>query len=432
MHRKMRAAAVVGATVALFAAACGSGGNSPESASGDSGNTQAKDITVWLMNGSAPDAVIKRVNAQFNQAHPNTQVKIKIQQWDGIQEKTTTALAGNNPPDVLEIGSTLVSKFADSGGLEDLSSKKADLGGDTWLQGLTDAGTLDGKLYGIPYYAGDRAVLYRKDMFAKAGITTLPSDRASFVATMAKLQAKYGSDKQFSALYFPGQYWYAALPFIWDEGGEVAVQDNGQWKGALDSPQSQAGLSALKDMVTKYSKAPVNGNENDNDPAVPLGEGKAGMIIDAGWKVGTIEKAHPNLKGQIGVFPVPSKNAGQTAPVFLGGSNLAISAASDAPELAYEWIKILAGTKAQTDLATTGGVIPNSTSLLTLHAKDPVLSVFDLAAKNSRSTPSTPKWANVESGTVLQDMLVSIFSGKKSVADATTDATEAVTKTLNS
>ena len=432
MHRKMRAAAVVGATVALFAAACGSGGNSPESASGGSGNTQAKDITVWLMNGSAPDAVIKRVNAQFNQAHPNTQVKIQIQQWDGVQEKTTTALAGNNPPDVLEIGSTLVSKFADSGGLEDLSSKKADLGGNTWLQGLTDAGTLDGKLYGIPYYAGDRAVLYRKDMFTKAGISTLPTDRASFVSTMAKLQAKYGSDKQFSALYFPGQYWYAALPFIWDEGGEVAVQDNGQWKGALDSPQSQAGLSALKDIVTKYSKAPVNGNENDNDPAVPLGEGKAGMIIDAGWKVGTIEKAHPNLKGQIGVFPVPSKNAGQTAPVFLGGSNLAISAGSDAPGLAYEWIKILAGTKAQTDLATTGGVIPNSTSLLTLHAKDPVLSVFDLAAKNSRSTPATPKWANVESGTVLQDMLVSIFSGKKSVADATTDATEAVTKTLNS
>jgi N,N'-diacetylchitobiose transport system substrate-binding protein len=430
MHRKMRTAAVAGVAAALVlgVASCGDDDSSTPAAE----TSQAKDITVWLMNGSAPDAVVKAVNADFTAAHPGTTVKIEIQQWDGIQEKTTTGLASNNPPDVLEIGSTLVSKFADSGGLEDLSGKKADLGGDTWLQGLTDAGTLDGKLYGIPYYAGDRAVLYRKDLFAKAGITTLPTDRAGLVAAMAKLQAKYGSDKQFSALYFPGQYWYAALPFIWDEGGEVAVQDNGQWKGTLDSQQSQAGLSALKDIVTKYSKAPVNGNENDNDPAVPLGEGKAGMIIDAGWKVGTVEKAHPELKGQIGVFAVPSKNAGQTAPVFLGGSNLAVSAGSDAPELAYEWIKILAGTKAQTDLATTGGVIPNSTSLLTLHAKDPVLSVFDQAAKNSRSTPSTPKWANVESGTVLQDMLVSIFSGKKSVADATTDATEAVTKTLNS
>ena len=156
------------------------------------------------------------------------------------------------------------------------------------------------------------------------------------------------------------------------------------------------------------------------------------MIIDAGWKVGTVKKNKPALKGQIGVFALPSKTAGKTAPVFLGGSNLAISAGSDAQDLAYDWVKILAGTKAQTDLATTGGVIPNSTSLLSLHAKDPVLSVFDAAAKNSRSTPATPKWANVESGTVLQDMLVAIFSGKKSVADATKDASEAITKTLNS
>ncbi|HST64691.1 MAG TPA: sugar ABC transporter substrate-binding protein [Mycobacteriales bacterium] len=432
MHRKLRTAAVAGVAVAMFAAACGSGsGDSTDTAAAGSGS-QPKDITVWLMNGSAPDSVIKAVNDQFTAAHPGVKVTIEIQQWDGIQDKTTTALAGNNPPDVLEIGSTLVSKFADAGGLRDLTDKKAELGGDSWLQGLTDAGTLDGKLYGVPYYAGDRAVLYRKDMFAKAGITTLPTDRASFVAAMQKLQAQYGSDKQFSALYFPGQYWYASLPFIWDEGGEVATQDGGQWKGALDSPQSQAGLTALKDIVTKYSKAPVNGNENDNDPAVPLGEGKAAMIIDAGWKVGTVIKNKPALKNQIGVFAVPSKTAGQTAPVFLGGSNLAVSEGSDASDLAYDYVKILSGTKAQTDLATTGGVIPNSTALLSLHAKDAVLSVFDAAAKNSRSTPTTPKWANVESGTVLQDMLVNIFSGKKSVADATKDASAAITKTLNS
>lgn len=430
MHRRLRTAAVAGVAVALFAAAAGCGGSDdPDTASG--GDTQAADITVWLMNGSAPESVIAAVNKDFNAKYPDTKVNVEIQQWDGIQEKTTTALAGNNPPDVLEIGSTLVSKFAESGGLADLSDKKGELGGDTWLQGLTDAGTLDGALYGVPYYAGDRAVLYRKDLFKAAGVTTLPTDRASFVAAATKLQAKYGGDKQFSSLYFPGQYWYAALPFVWDEGGDVAVKDGDSWKGALDTPESQAGLTWLKDVVTKFSKAPVNGNENDNDPAVPLGEGKAAMIIDAGWKVGTVLKAKPALKDQIGVFPIPGKTAGETAPVFLGGSNLAISEGSDAGDLAYEWVKLLTGTKAQTDLATTGGVIPNSTTLLDLHAKDPILSVFDAAAKNSRSTPATPKWANVESSTILQDMLVSIFSGSKSVPDATKSASEAITKTLN-
>lgn len=430
MHRKLRTAAVAGVAAALFAAAAGCGSDDDTAEASSGGGTQAKDITVWLMNGSAPESVIKSVNDQFTAAHPGTTVKVEIQQWDGIQEKTTTALAGNNPPDVLEIGSTLVSKFAESGGLRDLTDKKGELGGDSWLQGLTDAGSLDGKLYGVPYYAGDRAVLYRKDLFAKAGITTPPTDRASFVAAAQKLQAKFGGDKQFSALYFPGQYWYAALPFVWDEGGDVAVKDGDAWKGALDSPESQAGLSWLKDVVTKYSKAPVNGNENDNDPAVPLGEGKAAMTIDPGWKVGVVLKNKPALKNQIGVFPIPGKTAGKTAPVFLGGSNLAVSEGSDASDLGYEWVKLLSGTKAQSDLATVGGVIPNSTSLLDLHAKDPILSVFDAAAKNSRSTPATPKWANVESSTILQDMLVGIFSGKKSIPDATKSASDAITKTL--
>ena len=430
MHRNKRTAAVAGVVAALVLGAAGCG-DDQDNADPAAQTSQAKDITVWLMNGSAPDAVIKAVNADFTAAHPGTTVKVEIQQWDGIQEKTTTALAGNNPPDVLEIGNTLVSKFAESGGLADLTDKKSDLGGDSWLQGLTDAGTLDGKLYGVPYYAGDRAVIYRKDLFAKAGITSPPTDRASFVAAADKLQRTFGSDPKFSALYFPGQYWYAALPFVWDEGGDIAVQDGDAWKGTLDSAESQAGLSWLKDVVQKYSKAPVNGNENDNDPAVPLGEGKAAMIIDPGWKVGVVTKNEPALKNQIAVFPIPGKSADRTAPVFLGGSNLAVAEGSDAPDLAYEWVKLLAGEKAQTQLATVGGVIPNTTSLLDLHAKDPILSVFDTAAKNSKFTPATPKWANVESSTILQDMLVAIFSDKKTVADATRDASEAITKTLN-
>jgi len=424
-HRHLIAGGIAAALLAV--PACGKSNNSSNAAAG---KPEAKQITVWLMNGSAPDAVIQDVNKQFTAEHPGSTAKIEIQQWDGIQEKTTTALASNNPPDVLEIGNTLVSKFAESGGLADLTAKKADLGGSTWLKGLEDAGTLDGKLYGVPYYAGDRAVIYREDLFTKAGITSPPADRAAFAAAADKLQKTFGADKKFSALYFPGQYWYAALPFIWDEGGDLAAQENGQWKGALDSTASQAGLSFLKDVVTKYSKAPVNGNEADNDPAVPLGDGKAGMIIDAGWKVGVVLKAHPELKTKVGVFPVPGKSASQTAPVFLGGSNLAISAGSKSSDLAYDWLKILTGSKIQSDLAVKGGVIPNSTTLLDLHASDPILSVFDAAAKNSKFTPNTPKWANVESGTILQDMLVSIFSGKATIPDATAKASEAITKTL--
>jgi N,N'-diacetylchitobiose transport system substrate-binding protein len=428
-QRHLTARVMVAALAAALLALAGCGGGSEEAASTDKPAEQPAELTVWLMNGSQPDTVVKSVNAEFAKTYPNTKVKVELQQWDGIQEKTTAALAGNSPPDVLEIGNTLTAKFAASGGLLDLTDKKTDLGGGSWLKGLEESGTYEGKLFGVPYYAGNRGVIYRKDFFAKAGITELPTDRASFDAAAAKLMGAYGSDRAFSALYFPGKYWYAALPFIWDEGGDLAVKDGDTWKGSLDSPQAQAGLTYLKGIVDKYSRAPKDGDETTDKDA--FGQGKAGMIIDPGWMVGVITGEHPELKKQIGVFPIPGKTAGQTAPVFLGGSTLSVAAGTDAPDAAYDWLKILAGKQIQTQLATEGGVIPNSVDLLDVHKSDPILSVFDQAAKNSRFTPTTPNWANVESSTILQDMLVQIFTGKASVADATKSASTAITDKLN-
>jgi N,N'-diacetylchitobiose transport system substrate-binding protein len=118
--------------------------------------------------------------------------------------------------------------------------------------------------------------------------------------------------------------------------------------------------------------------------------------------------------------------------VFLGGSDLGVAAKSKNQDLALDWVKLLSGTKFQTQMATVGGVIPNATTLLDLHADDPYLSVFDATAKNSRFTPTSPNWANVEAANVLPDMLVSIFTERASIADATKEASTRITDVLNS
>ena len=87
------------------------------------------------------------------------------QQWTGIVEKLTTALSSSDSPDVIELGNTQAQAFEAAGALMDLTDKKADLGGDDLLQSLVEAGTYDGKFYGVPYYAGARVMLYRKDLF---------------------------------------------------------------------------------------------------------------------------------------------------------------------------------------------------------------------------------------------------------------------------
>src|SRR3989440_12379803 len=97
MKLRKASLSVLGLAAALVAAACGgTTGNNPANQSGT--------LTVWLMNGSAPQSVVDGVNSDFKAKYPNVTVNVEIQQWGEIGTKLDTAFAGSTPPDVIELG----------------------------------------------------------------------------------------------------------------------------------------------------------------------------------------------------------------------------------------------------------------------------------------------------------------------------------------
>ena len=410
---------------AVLISACGGSSTQATNPSDQTGT-----LTIWLMNGSAPQSVVDGVNADFKSKYPKVTVNVEVQQWGEIGTKLDTSLGSSNPPDVVELGNTLVAKYAAAGALEDISSKKGTFDNSgTWLQSLTDSCTVNGKLYCVPYYAGSRAIIYRKDFFASAGVTP-PTSIDELLTAGQKLMTAHKSDPNFSALYFPGKYWYAALPFVWDFGGDIATQSSGKWAGAIDSSSAQQGLTTLTNLVSKLSKADKTGDEAKQDAA--FAQGHIAMIIANGWEVGVItdpKAGNPALKDQLGAFPIPSHNAGQTAPVFLGGSDLGVAARSKHQAWANDWIATLTGNKHMAEMATVGGVIPNTTTMLNLGTG--INSTFYNAAKNSKFVPNSQNWASVENANVLPDMLVKIFTGQQPIPDATKAASARITSILN-
>src|SRR5438874_4198674 len=392
---------VIGILMALVAAACGG------TTSSNNPSTQTGTLTVWLMNGSAPQSVVDGVNADFKAKYPNVTVNVEIQQWGDIGTKLDTAFAGSTPPDVVELGNTLVAKYAAAGALEDISGKKPSFdNSSTWLQSLTDSCTLTGKLYCVPYYAGSRAIIYRKDYFDAAGVQA-PTSIDGLLTVGQKLMAAHSSDPNFSALYFPGKYWYAALPFVWDFGGDIATQSGGKWQGSLNSASSQQGLNTLTNLVGSLSRADKTGDEAKQDQA--FAQGHVAMIVANGWEVGVItdkKAGDPSLKDKLGAFPIPSHTAGQTAPVLLGGSDLGVAAKSQHLALANEWVAMLTGNKHMAEMATVGGVIPNNTSMLDLGTG--INATFYGAAKNSKFVPNSQNWGSVENANGIRDLLVKV------------------------
>ena len=357
-------------------------------------------------------------NKLFQQQNPGVAVNVQYQQWNTHLQKFDATLAGGNTPDVIELGNSEMTKYMAAGAFTDLTADKSQFpNSSTWLKGLQDSTTYDGKLMGVPYYAGSRIVIYRKDLFNQAGVKTVPTSLAQFVADGKKIMAKNGSDTTFSAFYVAGKDWYSALGFVYDYGGQIATQQGGKWVGALDTPRAIAGLNAFKNTFLALSRASKSTDEANPFPTTPFAQGHAASFVGPGWQFGYAldpKAGNPKLKPVMGAFPMPSHTPGKTMPGFLGGSDLAIPAASQNQDLAKQWIADFTSNAPMAGIVKAGN-LPNTTSLLNLVKGTPGLRARQ-SAKQTWFVPTAKNWANVESSNVLRTMLTNILTGKQSVA----------------
>jgi ABC-type glycerol-3-phosphate transport system substrate-binding protein len=446
--RSVRLAAVLAAS-SIVLAACGDddddGGEAapaateaPESAPADvadttaapaASETQGETIRLWLNGGDTPDELVNFAIAEFNKIHPDVTVQFERQEWTGIVEKLTTSLSSSDSPDVVEFGNTQAQAFEAAGAVVDLTPHAADLGGDDLLQSLREAGTYDGKLYGVPYYAGARIMIYRKDLFEAAGVE-IPTTLDEMVAAGVALQEANADTPNFSGIYLPGKNWYAVLSFLWANGGDIATQENGEWVGQLDSPGSIAGLEYFKTLFDTANGAPADGD--DANDYIAFCNGEVGMMPAPGWKPGQIinpDDGCPEMEANIGVFAMPGMTAGDTAPVFLGGSVLSIPTKSEHQDLALDLLKIMVSPEYQRQFAASGTIPALKSELANVTGSDAAVAQAT-AAQNSRFVPTSEKWAGVEAANVLPDMLVDIAQGGD-IASAAATADAAIESQLN-
>ena len=387
------------------------------------------------MQGDYSDAVMKQINDEFTK-QTGAKVDVQAQAWDGITTKLTTALGTSTPPDVVDIGNTQVAGYANTGGLMDLTAYKDQLQqGGTWVQSLLGPATFDGKLYAVPSFVGNRAVIYNKKMWAEAGITAAPTTYEELKADLDKLKAKHAGESDFSAFYLPGQFWYAAMSWVWDAGGDIATENGGTWKGAFSSDASQKGLNEFKAFQNTYSnKASQTLNTDEPNEDQIMADGKTATIIGALWDGGVVAK---NSNGKIaesdlGTFALPSMSGSKAAPNFGGGEVWGIAAKSPNQDLALVWTKIAASPDIQNALAAQPW-IPNTGELAAEWAKKatPLTQGFYDAAGVTRATPGAAGWGTIEGNKNMEQFFSSIASGAKSPADAAKAMDATLDSTLN-
>ena len=382
----------------------------------------AHTLTVWLQvdaQNGWPDIVASANNA-FESANPGWTVNVQYQQWTDHLQKFDATIAGNDTPDVIEMGNTEMTKYMAAGAFTSLTASKFD-NSSKWLTGMRAWGTYLGKLYGVPYYAGSRVITYRSDLFKKAGFSKPPTSLSQFQSQLVKVGAMQKHVKGFAPLYVGGEDWYSALSFVFDYGGSIAKFSHGKWHGTLNSKASIAGLTRFKQFFKATQPRSTATLDGSNPfPYTVYSQGRTAANYGPAWYTCCTGKKYAKGTKQ---FVMPSHVKGQPIPGFLGGSTLAIPTPSNSKSQAIEWLADFTSNASEQSLEKKGN-IPNATNLLGK-------SINERAAARSWFVPQAKHWVDVENGNILKTMLAQILTGRLTVKQAATVASDNIAQTLN-
>jgi multiple sugar transport system substrate-binding protein len=262
--------AVAGAALVVLAAAAGCGGDD-----GGGGGGSSKQLTVWTLE-NLPDrmAAQKKIAAGFTK-ESGIKVKLVGIAEDQYSQLLTSAAASGKLPDVIGALSLAGVRELTVNKLSNSDIAKAvvdDLGEDTFSQASLEL-TRDGdEQLAVPSDAWAQLLVYRKDLFEKAGLTA-PKTYDDITAAAKALDSS--SVAGFVGANIPNDgfteqtFEHVALA----NGCEMVDDDQ---KVTLDSANCAEAFSFYGDLLQNYS---VPGAQDVDTTRATYFAGKAAMVI---------------------------------------------------------------------------------------------------------------------------------------------------------
>lgn len=308
IKRKKLLSIVIGAVmVSSVLAGCGS------SSSGSSGDSIT--LTWETHRTDMASTTLKDLADKYHKENPNITVKIESEKdSDGVMK---TKAAGGELPDVSSVIGTMQRTdypkyYAD---ITDLGFNKDNLN-------CYQNAEVNGKLYGIPSSVNYTAVIYNKQAFKKAGITTAPKTMDEFYKDCEKLKA--AGITPFASNYkdgWPLSVYSDGHSLAQEQTGDVNFDNTFETKNPFDDPNGLLyGFKFMKTMKDKgYLEKDLMSTSWDNSKK-SLAQGTTAMTYLGSWL--TPQLVQNGAKAEdIGMFPLP-----ETKALIMGGdTNIGVS-----------------------------------------------------------------------------------------------------------
>jgi multiple sugar transport system substrate-binding protein len=215
------------------------------------------ELSIWM--GSWWEEKAPGIKADFEAEFPQYTLKIDCLPINGYFDNAAVAILAGNPPDILDINTSMISTFASRGLLTDVTeSVGSKLNRSDFVNCSWDTSLYEGKLYGSPNRGYGDIMYYNKTMFDEAGVA-YPTDNWNYddmleMATKITVPGqKYGLGIAADASN-PGNVWASFAPVLWYYGSDFLSADNK--KCLLNTPEAVAAITWWTELYTKHKVVP--------------------------------------------------------------------------------------------------------------------------------------------------------------------------------
>jgi multiple sugar transport system substrate-binding protein len=425
---RVRAGAAFAGLVLL--SACGTAGG---------GDGDGREVVTYWLWGADQQPGYQQCAEDFEAAHPDIDIQISQIGWEDYWNNLNLAFVAESAPDVFTDHVAKYPDFVTRDLLLPLDDfvERDDVPLDVYEEGLAELWLgEDGRRYGLPKDWDTIAIFYNRDKLREAGLSERemgslswnPEDGGTYEDVIAHLTVdengvrgdEPGFDKNHVATY---GLWLDARDGVATGFGQTQWSmytgstgwtdtDTNPWGRHFnyDDPRFQDTIGWWRGLIEK-GYMPSLAEQEGVQWSDQLAAGTAAMATSGSWM---ISAAYGYEGLDVGLAPTPVGPSGERASMFNGLAD-SITAGTDSPEEAWEWVKYLGSMDCQRVVAEKGVVFPAITEAWEIKQANYAEEGIDVS----------PFTTQVEDGTTFP------FPIAENPADITAEMTRTMESVLN-
>ncbi|MFI2424529.1 ABC transporter substrate-binding protein [Streptomyces sp. NPDC018955] len=310
---------------------------------------------------------------------------------DGQRQQMVRRLAAEDDSlDILGLDVTWAAEFAEARWIREWTGEAKRRATEGTLRVPLQTATWKGRLYAVPYNTNTQLLWYREDL------VPTPPKTWSEILNMSRGLARQGRPHYVEiqgAQYEGLTVWFNSL--VNSAGGTIL---DASATGPSLGPPAVRAASIMRELANSPAADPSLPNQMEDQNRLAMESGVAAFELNYPFVYPSMKANNPRLFENFRWAPYPRVDADRPARPTIGGIDLAVSAYSRHPGLAFEAALCLRNRENQLTAALEGGLPPTLRALYDEPAfmKEYPFSAEVLAALESASVrPLTPAYQNV-------------------------------------